>query len=120
MHVGYFTGSTAFNSRDPDGLRLSEELERAERVEALGFDSIWSPEHHFTDYSLTPNPVQILTYLAARTRRIKLGTAVVVLPWHDPVRVAEEISMLDHMSNGRVILGLGRGTARTEFEGFRI
>jgi alkanesulfonate monooxygenase SsuD/methylene tetrahydromethanopterin reductase-like flavin-dependent oxidoreductase (luciferase family) len=65
------------------------------------------------------NVAQFLTYMAARTSRVKLGSMVMVLPWHDPVRVVEEVSVLDNLSNGRVILGIGRGLGRIEFRGFR-
>jgi alkanesulfonate monooxygenase SsuD/methylene tetrahydromethanopterin reductase-like flavin-dependent oxidoreductase (luciferase family) len=89
-------------------------------AEPLGFDSIWSVEHHFTDYTMCPDVIQFLTYMAGKTQRVKLGSMVVVLPWHDPVRIAEQIVLLDHLSGGRMILGLGRGLARVEYEGFRI
>ena len=84
----------------------------------LGFQSIWSVEHHFTDYTMCPDVTQFLSYWAGRNPDIKLGSMVIVLPWHDPMRVAEEISMLDNMSDGRMILGIGRGLGRIEFEGF--
>jgi alkanesulfonate monooxygenase SsuD/methylene tetrahydromethanopterin reductase-like flavin-dependent oxidoreductase (luciferase family) len=80
---------------------------------------VWTVEHHFTDYTMCPDPLQFLAYMAARTERIKLGSMVVVLPWHDPMRVAEQISVLDHLSNGRLVLGLGRGAGRVEFDRFR-
>jgi alkanesulfonate monooxygenase SsuD/methylene tetrahydromethanopterin reductase-like flavin-dependent oxidoreductase (luciferase family) len=89
-------------------------------AEPLGFDSIWGIEHHFDDYTMCPDPAQFLTYMAGRTKNAKLGSMVIVLPWHDPIRVAEQISMLDHVSNGRFILGIGRGLARVEYEGFRL
>jgi alkanesulfonate monooxygenase SsuD/methylene tetrahydromethanopterin reductase-like flavin-dependent oxidoreductase (luciferase family) len=92
----------------------------ADLAEPLGFDSIWGVEHHFTDYTMCPDVLQFLTYMAGRTARIRLGSMVVVLPWHDPLRVAEQVSMLDHLSDGRVILGLGRGAGRVEFDGFRL
>src|SRR5258707_7296378 len=88
--------------------------------EPVGFDSLWSVEHHFDDYTMCPDVLQFLTYYAGRTKNIQLGSMVVVLPWHDPIRVAEQVSVVDHMSNGRMILGLGRGLARIEFEGFRV
>ena len=110
--------------QNPDRARSDREVYREELrlgslAEPLGFDSIWGVEHHFTDYTMCPDVLQYLTYFASRTQRIKLGSMVVVLPWHDPIRVAEQISVLDHMSNGRLILGLGRGLGRVEFEGFR-
>jgi len=64
--------------------------------------------------------LQFLTYMAGRTQRVALGSMVVVLPWHDPMRVAEQVSMLDNISGGRMILGLGRGAGKVEFEGFRV
>jgi alkanesulfonate monooxygenase SsuD/methylene tetrahydromethanopterin reductase-like flavin-dependent oxidoreductase (luciferase family) len=77
-------------------------------------------EHHFTDYTMCPDVLQFLTYMAGRTREVQLGSMVVVLPWHDPLRVAEQVSMLDSLSGGRLILGLGRGAGRVEFDGFRL
>jgi alkanesulfonate monooxygenase SsuD/methylene tetrahydromethanopterin reductase-like flavin-dependent oxidoreductase (luciferase family) len=94
-----------------------EELALAEQIEGLGFDSIWAVEHHFSPLNLTPSPLQFLAFLAGRTRRVEIGTMVIVLPWHDPLRVAEELSMLDNMLQGRALhIGLGRGAARREFE----
>ncbi len=98
----------------------TEELRLACLAEPLGFDSIWGVEHHFTGYTMCPDVTQFLTYMAAKTERAKLGSMVVVLPWHDPVRVTEEVAMLDNISGGRVILGMGRGIGRVEFEGFRV
>jgi alkanesulfonate monooxygenase SsuD/methylene tetrahydromethanopterin reductase-like flavin-dependent oxidoreductase (luciferase family) len=69
---------------------------------------------------MSPSPTQLLSYYAGRTRRITLGTAVIVLPWHDPVRVAEEIALLDVLSGGRCLFGFGRGAASAEYAGFRI
>ena len=69
---------------------------------------------------MSPAPTQLLAYYAGRTKRIQLGTAVIVLPWHDPVRVAEQIALLDIMCGGRCLFGFGRGAASVEYEGFRI
>jgi len=96
-----------------------QELRLADLAEPLGFQSIWGVEHHFTDYTMCPDVLQFLTYMAGRTQRAQLGSMVVVLPWHDPMRVAEEVSMLDNISGGRLILGLGRGAGKVEFDGFR-
>jgi alkanesulfonate monooxygenase SsuD/methylene tetrahydromethanopterin reductase-like flavin-dependent oxidoreductase (luciferase family) len=120
MHVGY-----GIYCQNPDG-KLSdaevyaEEMRLADMAEPLGFDSLWSVEHHFDDYTMVPDVLQLLTYYAGKTKRIRLGSGVVVLPWHDPIRVAEQVSLLDHVSGGRLILGLGRGLARIEYEGFRL
>src|SRR5512141_2600679 len=97
-----------------------QELRLGAMAEPLGFQSIWGVEHHFTDYTMCPDVLQFLTYMAGRTRRLQLGSMVVVLPWHDPMRVAEEVSMLDNISDGRLIFGIGRGLGRVEFEGFRV
>lgn len=94
------------------------ELRLGNLAEPLGFQSIWGIEHHFTDYTMCPDVTQFLSYWAGRTSKIGLGSMVIVLPWHDPMRVAEEIAMLDNMSDGRMILGIGRGLGRVEFDGF--
>ena len=120
MHVGYAPVFQNPGNARSDAEVYREELRIAEMAEPLGFDSIWSIEHHFTDYTMCPDAVQFLSYMAGRTKTAKLGTMVIVLPWHDPVRVAEQISLLDHVSGGRMILGFGRGLARVEYDGFRI
>jgi alkanesulfonate monooxygenase SsuD/methylene tetrahydromethanopterin reductase-like flavin-dependent oxidoreductase (luciferase family) len=97
-----------------------DDLRLGDLYEELGFDSLWGVEHHFDDYTMCPDVLQFLTYYAGRTKNIQLGSMVVVLPWHDPIRVAEQVSVVDHMSNGRMILGLGRGLARIEYDGFRV
>ena len=97
-----------------------DECRLADLAEPLGFDSLWAVEHHFDNYAMIPDVVQFLTYMAGRTSRIQLGTAVIVLPWHDPVRVAEQIAMLDILSRGRLLVGFGRGAAKLEYDGFRI
>lgn len=120
MHVGMATIFQNPEDHIHDGEVYANELRLANLAEPLGFDSIWGVEHHFTDYTMCPDVLQFLTYMAGRTERIQLGSMVVVLPWHDPIRVAEQVSMLDHISNGRFILGMGRGAGRVEFEGFGI
>ena len=97
----------------------AEELALAERAEELGFDAVWPTEHHFFDYSFCPDNLELLAYVAGRTRRIGLGTAAVILPWNDPLRVAEKVAMLDTVSNGRVRFGMGRGLSAREFAPFR-
>jgi alkanesulfonate monooxygenase SsuD/methylene tetrahydromethanopterin reductase-like flavin-dependent oxidoreductase (luciferase family) len=100
---------------------FEDDLRLADLAEPLGFDSLWTVEHHFSDYCLSPNPFEFLSFMAGRTEHIQLGSMVVVVPWwHDPVRIAEQVSALDHLSRGRFVLGLGRGAARREFEGFGV
>ena len=120
MHVGM---STVFQNPDKhlsDYEVYRNELRLADLAEPLGYESIWGVEHHFTDYTMCPDVLQFLSYMAGRTERAKLGSMVVVLPWHDPVRVAEEFVMLDNLSDGRVVVGVGRGLARVEYQGFRL
>ena len=85
-----------------------------------GSSPIWGVEHHFTDYTMCPDVLQFLTYMAGRTTDMQLGSMVCVLPWHDPMRVAEQVAMLDNLSDGRFILGVGRGLAKVEYDGFRV
>ena len=92
-----------------------KETQLAVEAEAMGFDFAAPVEHHFTDYAACPDPIQVLTYVAAKTKTIKLMPAAVILPWNDPLRVVEKTAMLDSLSEGRVILGMGRGAARREF-----
>jgi alkanesulfonate monooxygenase SsuD/methylene tetrahydromethanopterin reductase-like flavin-dependent oxidoreductase (luciferase family) len=103
-----------------DASVVGEHLALGDLAEPLGFDSLFALEHHFTGYAMSPAPTQLLAYYAGRTRRIQLGTAVIVLPWHDPVRVAEQIALLDILCGGRCLFGFGRGAASVEYEGFRI
>jgi alkanesulfonate monooxygenase SsuD/methylene tetrahydromethanopterin reductase-like flavin-dependent oxidoreductase (luciferase family) len=88
-------------------------------ADELGFDSAWLAEHHFSRYGLLGNPLMLSALLAERTDRIILGTAVLVLPFHDPVRLAEDAALLDNLSGGRLRLGIGRGYQPKEFAGFR-
>src|SRR6516162_7457732 len=97
-----------------------EELRLARQAADLGFDVLWSAEHHFFDYSFCPDNLQLMTYLAGLCPDIDLGTAAVILPWHDPLRVAEQAAVLDLLSKGRLRLGIGRGLARREFAAFRM
>ena len=120
MHVGMSTVFQNPQRKKSDFEVYRDELRMADLAEPLGFQSIWGVEHHFTDYTMCPDVIQFLTYMAGRTKKALLGTMVVVLPWHDPVRVAEEVSMLDNISEGRTILGIGRGIAKVEFDGFRL
>jgi alkanesulfonate monooxygenase SsuD/methylene tetrahydromethanopterin reductase-like flavin-dependent oxidoreductase (luciferase family) len=103
-----------------DAAVMTEHMALGDLAEPLGFDSLFALEHHFTGYAMSPAPTQLLAYYAGRTRRIHLGTAVIVLPWHDPVRVAEQIALLDIMCGGRCLFGFGRGAASVEYEGFRV
>jgi len=129
MHCGVMV--TGYNQQDwgrlmagdyerppetPDYLHMEQTISMGELVEPLGFDSIWATEHYGSAYSMQPNPLQWLAYWAGRTSRVDVGTAVIVAPWWNPVRLAHEISMLDVLLRGRRLhLGIGRGVAPHEY-----
>lgn len=120
MKTGYLM---LFQNAHPglsDAEMVRSEMRIAEMTEPLGFDIIWSAEHHFDYYSILPDNLQALSYLAARTSRIQLGSGAVILPWNSPIRVAEKICMLDALCDGRFVFGIGRGLARREYEAFGI
>jgi alkanesulfonate monooxygenase SsuD/methylene tetrahydromethanopterin reductase-like flavin-dependent oxidoreductase (luciferase family) len=94
----------------------SRALDIAQAAEALGFGNIWLAEHHFSTYGYLARPAQLATYIAAKTERLRVGTAVIVVPLHHPLIVAEEIATLDLLAGGRVDIGLGRGYQHYEFE----
>ena len=120
MHVGMATIFQGSGDGRTDRNVYQNELRLADLAEPLGFESIWGVEHHFTSYTMCPDVLQFLTYMAGRTTTLQLGSMVVVLPWHDPIRVAEQVTVLDHMCDGRLIFGIGRGLGRVEFEGFGV
>lgn len=119
MRYGVLLNMPAESERS-DADVIHEHLKLGDMVEPLGFDSLFVLEHHFSSYVLSPAPFELLSYYAGRTQQILLGTAVIVLPWADPVRVAEQIAVLDIICKGRCIFAFGRGTAATEFAGFRV
>ena len=94
----------------------SRGVDVAQAAEALGFRSVWLAEHHFSTYGYLSRPVQLATYIAAKTTRLRVGTAVIVVPLHHPLVVAEEIATLDLLAGGRIDVGLGRGYQHYEFE----
>ena len=121
MNVGMMMVFASYGWDDCSDARVWEEEIRLARLAAdLGFDCLWSAEHHFNDYSFVPDNLQLMTYLTALCPNVDLGTAAVILPWHDPLRVAEQAAVLDMLSKGRLRLGLGRGLARREFAAFRL
>ena len=75
----------------------------------VSYDLAWLTEHHFTRHAITSDSIALLAHIAAKTHRIRLGTAVAVLPFHDPVRLAESTALLDHLAEGRLDVGIGRG-----------
>jgi luciferase family oxidoreductase group 1 len=91
-------------------------VEVAQAAEALGFSNVWLAEHHFSTYGYLSRPAQLATYIAAKTTQLRVGTAVIVVPLHHPLVIAEEIATLDVLSGGRLDVGLGRGYQQYEFE----
>ena len=118
VHLDSFFNN--FRDHMDDGDFYKKEMALNLLAEPLGFDSILIVEHHFNGYSMSPDHFQVLAHTAAKTERIKLGTLGVILPWNDPIRVAERILVLDHISDGRAIFGMARGLAKREYTGFRI
>src|SRR5437762_11208073 len=86
----------------------------------LGYDAAWLLEHHFSDYYPTPSPLLFMAHIAAAFPELSLGTSVLVLPWYHPLRLAEEIAMLNSMTRGTLHLGIGRGTARMEYDAYNV
>jgi alkanesulfonate monooxygenase SsuD/methylene tetrahydromethanopterin reductase-like flavin-dependent oxidoreductase (luciferase family) len=120
MHIGMNLGFGNLHENLPDDEMYAGEVGLAELAERLGFDSVWAVEHHFDDYAMCPDNILFLANVAGRTNRIKLGTAAVILPWHDPLRVAERMIMLDLLSGGRALFGMGRGLSRAEYAPFGV
>jgi alkanesulfonate monooxygenase SsuD/methylene tetrahydromethanopterin reductase-like flavin-dependent oxidoreductase (luciferase family) len=122
MKFGLFTSAQA-NSGDlpPEtGQGFRDYLDFNVTAERLGFVSSFSIEHHFTGWNQVSATLTLLTALAVRTTRMRLGSAVMVLPWHNPVLLAEQAATLDLISGGRLDLGIGKGYRHSEFKGFQI
>jgi alkanesulfonate monooxygenase SsuD/methylene tetrahydromethanopterin reductase-like flavin-dependent oxidoreductase (luciferase family) len=121
MKFGLFGGARAARGGPTgDSQGYADYIDYVCEAEALGFHSVFMVEHHFTGHGQVSASLNVLSYLAARTRRIRLGTAVVVLPWHNPVLVAEQAATLDLLSDGRFDFGVGKGYRAAEFAGFRV
>ena len=114
IRVGTFLLMPSPSGRDSEEI-YARALEQAQAAEDLGFDSVWIAEHHFSSYGYCPHPLIMATAIAQRTKRIRVGTAVLVLPLRSPLQVAEEIAMTDHLTGGRLDVGIGRGYQPHEF-----
>ena len=121
MQFGLFGGA---RTRRSIGLEDSQGyesfIEYVVEADRLGFAQLFMVEHHFTGQGQVSASMTVLAYLAARTRKIRLGTAVVVLPWHNPVLIAEQVATLDLLTGGRVDFGVGKGYRKAEVDGFCI
>ena len=99
---------------------IHRELEQMVWTEELGYDSVWLTEHHFIDYGLSVDPATLACAVASRTSRIRIGLAAAILPFHEPLRLAEQMALVDIISKGRLDMGVGRGNRPEEFRGFRV
>lgn len=121
MHFGLFGGAKRpADDVGGDSQSYSKYIDYVIAADKLGFKSAFSVEHHFTGYGQVSAVLTMLAYLTARTEKIRLGTAVLVLPWHNPVLLAEQVATVDLLSGGRIDLGVGRGYRPNEFHGFGV
>ena len=97
-----------------------EVIAQAELADSIGYDTFWVAEHHFHEYGVVPNPALMLATLAQRTKRLRLGTAISILTFHNPLTVAENYAMVDVLSGGRLVYGVGSGYLPHEFAGYAI
>lgn len=122
MRFGLFggarVGDNAAGAATDSARDYVDYIEYVCEAEALGFHSVFMVEHHFTGFNQVSASLNLLAYLAAKTTRMRLGTAVTVLPWHNPVLLAEQAATVDVLSGGRLDFGVGRGYRYSEFKGF--
>ena len=123
MKFGLFGAATAQRNANPDvdsGAGFKDYIDYVIEAESLGYHSSFIVEHHFTGFGQVSATLNLLTWIGARTTTLRLGTAVLVLPWHDPVLLAEQAATLDLLSGGRLDFGIGKGYRHNEYVGFRI
>ncbi|HJO60682.1 MAG: LLM class flavin-dependent oxidoreductase [SAR202 cluster bacterium] len=104
----------------PQSQVYEEVLDEIEFAESIGFDSVWLPEHHFSTYAMMGNPLTFAAAVSQRTTKMRIGTGVALLPFQHPLRIAEDAALVDSISGGRLMLGVGRGYQPPEFQGFGI
>jgi alkanesulfonate monooxygenase SsuD/methylene tetrahydromethanopterin reductase-like flavin-dependent oxidoreductase (luciferase family) len=123
MRFGLFGAAQAQRGGGPDvdsAAGFKDYIEYIIEAEALGYESAFIVEHHFTGFGQVSATLNLLSWIGARTSTLRLGTAVIVLPWHNPVLLAEQAATLDLLSGGRLDFGVGKGYRHNEFAGFRI
>jgi alkanesulfonate monooxygenase SsuD/methylene tetrahydromethanopterin reductase-like flavin-dependent oxidoreductase (luciferase family) len=116
MKFGVFLSMYYPDTQKPYQELLNEAVEICQRAEELGFDAVFIPEHHFVNFITNPSALSLAIHLANHTKKIRLITAVVVMPWYHPLALAEELALVDHISNGRIEFGLARGANKYEFD----
>ncbi len=117
MHFGQFN-LLGYRTRIAASTLYDDAVEQVKAAEAAGFEIAWFAEHHFSNSCVIPSPLMMVARLAGETRRIRLGTGVVVAPLYNPVRLISEIGMVDALTHGRLVLGVGSGYQPYEFERF--
>ena len=120
MKVGLLMVFQNFEDGTTDQGAWERDIHLGGLAEPLGFNTLSAVEHHFYNYAMSPDNLQYLSYMAAKTDHIGLLTGAVILPWHDPLRVVERMIVLDHLSQGRALFGIGRGLARREYDTFGV
>ncbi|WP_342643279.1 LLM class flavin-dependent oxidoreductase [Rhodoligotrophos ferricapiens] len=116
MKLGLFNLMTQRDASTSPRTIVEDTLSMVRLADEVGFDVAWFAEHHFSNYSVCPSPLMMASYAAGVTRKIRLGAAVLVLPLYDPVRLVQELGLLDVQSNGRAIIGIGSGYQQYEFD----
>jgi alkanesulfonate monooxygenase SsuD/methylene tetrahydromethanopterin reductase-like flavin-dependent oxidoreductase (luciferase family) len=119
MKLGLFNLMTQLDSSSSTRDIVSDTVSMVQLADDLGFDVAWFAEHHFSNYSICPSPLMMASYCAGLTKRIRLGPAVLVLPLYHPLRMIEEIGLLDVQSGGRAVIGIGSGYQKFEFDRFQ-
>ena len=118
MHLGLFNLMSNRSPDKPTREVYADMREQVQLAEECGFEIAWFAEHHFSNYGLCPSPLTMATYMAGQSSRIKLGPAVIVAPLYEPLRMLEDLAVLDQISDGRLVVGLGCGYQRHEFQKF--
>lgn len=115
-----FVASPTYRNGATDAELYAEASEDCTYVRSLGYDTAWFIEHHFSDYFPTPSPLVFMAAIAARNPDLNLGTCATVTPWYHPLRFAEEVAMLSHLTRAHLFIGMGRGSAPMEYEAYGI
>ena len=115
MRFGWLTLSLS-PAPEEDAVRIDQQIEQVRFAEQLGFGAVWLTEHYFTGESVYNDALLFASAVAMRTERIRIGFAVVQLPFHHPVRLAVQLALLDNLSKGRIDVGVGKGTIYNEYE----